>query len=726
MGNYMPVVKRFIFVSCLITGCAVFGVLICISNSVLAAEYESVPVTLEADTLERDGATGVYTATGNVHIKQQDAELEADTVRYNSDNDKADATGHVFLSDSDGYLFGEQMQVNMESATGVTYNGGGFISAYDFRLSGSEIEKLSEERYRVENGFFTTCEGRVPAWKFGASNVKVTREGFARAKHVRFYLKDLPVFYLPYVVYPVKTKRSSGFLLPMAGYSSDRGAQISLAYYQVLGQNQDATLYLDHFSNMGIGTGMEYRYIFGQDNAGEANLYYVSTYGNSNYDDLSDRYAWRWDHLGSLPGKVGFSADTEYVSERDYFEDFGTVAEEYDKDEVESTVAFSRTWGNLSLTSEFLYTKDLIVGADNDRTLQRLPEVQLDYMRTRIADTPFYAKLESSGTYFWRRKGLTGTRFNIRPSLSATFMPMGAFEIEPEVGYRQRIYSTSADRYTHEEEGYEHAENWDFSTRMATRVSRVFNLADTDLRQVQHSIEPEVTYFYTARKDQGHLPYFDSQDRVEHRNKVEYALVNRLTGKYEDRLGSPTYRELVYFKLSQEYDIWVSRKDREERYSYDRFSDIEGELILRPFLSWKIDLDSAYNPHKNELEEFNARTTYNAAPERSVSLEYRYNRDISEYVAAKVELDLLKPVYLIYEKRQDIMESERLENVVHLEYRDQCWSLFASYRDRQDDHEVMLGFALTGAGHVARIGGSLGLESDDNDGYRESSVGDIP
>jgi LPS-assembly protein len=689
-----------------------------------AADYAGVPVSLEADTLERDAATGVYTATGNVHIRQQDTELEADTVRYDSRTERAEASGHVFLKDPDGYLYGEQMQVEMENATGIAYNGGGFISAYDFRLSGREIEKLSDERYRVKDGFFTTCAGRVPAWKFGARSVSVTPEGFARAKHVKFYLKDLPVLYLPYIVYPVRTKRSSGFLLPMGGYSSDRGMQLSLAYYQVLGQNQDATVYVDHFSKMGLGTGLEYRYIFGRDNAGEANLYYVSAYDNSNQDDFSDRYAWRWDHLGTLPGGVRFSADTEYVSERDYFDDFGTVAEEYNKDEVESTVALNRTWGNLSLTSQFLYTKDLEEDADNDQTLQRLPEIQLNYMRTRIGDTPLYAKFESSGTYFWRREGLTGTRFNIRPSLSAFFMPLGMLELEPEVGYRQRIYSTSADRYTLEEDGYEHAENWDFSTRMATRVSRVFELADSGLTKLQHSIEPEVTYYYTPRKDQDHLPYFDTEDRVEHQNKVEYALVNRLTAKFEDeQSGSPLYRELAYFKLSQEYDIWVSRKEREERYNYDRFSDIDAELILRPFSSWKLDFDSAYNPHENKLEEFNARTTFNAAPERSISLEYRYNRDTSEYMAARVELDLLDPVYLVYENRHDIMKSERLENVVHLEYRAQCWSLFLSYRDRLDDHEIMLGFALTGAGHVARIGGSLGLEND-NDGY--SGIGEIP
>ncbi|MDY0211871.1 MAG: LPS assembly protein LptD [Desulfuromonadaceae bacterium] len=695
------------------------------SKQASAADYDdSAPVSLQADTLERDADSGKYTATGNVHIEQKNVELQADSVHFDPAAGDADAAGHVFMSDPDGYMYGEQMQVNMNTATGVVYNGGGFISAYDFRLSGSEIEKLSDERYRIENGFFTTCKGPVPAWKFGARNLKVTQEGFAQAYHVKFYLKDLPILYLPYITYPVRTKRSSGFLLPMAGYSSKRGMQLSLAYYQVLGRNQDATIYLDHFSDMGIGTGLEYRYIFGQDNAGVANLYYVSTYGSSNYDDLSDRYAWRWEHLGTLPGDVRVSVDSEYVSKRDYFEDFGTVAEEYDKDEVQTSAALSKVWDKWALTSRILYTKDLREGADNDYTLQRLPEVQLNYMRTRIADTFLYAKFDSEGTYFWRRKGLTGTRVNIRPSLAAFFMPLGIFELEPEIGYRQRAYKTSADKYTNEEEGSEHAENWDFSTRIGTRVSRVFELADTGLTKVQHSIEPEIIYSYTPRKNQDHLPYFDSDDRVEHENKVEYALVNRLTGKFENNLGNPTYRELVYLKLSQEYDIWVSRRDREERYGYDRFSSIKGELILRPLSSWSIDMSSTYNPHQNELERFNARTTYTAAPERNLALEYRYNQDVTEYAAARVELDLFKPVYLIYEKRLDLLESERLENVVHLEYREQCWSFFVSYRNTLDSHEVMLSFALTGAGRVAKIGGSLGIGDDDNNDDR--GIGSIP
>src|SRR5690554_4710502 len=107
MGKYMPVVKQFFCVNSMLIGCAVLGVLLSTWGLVYAQDYESAPVSLEADSLERDAVTGVYTATGNVHIVQKGVELEADSVRYDAANDKADAIGHVFLQDSDGYMYGE-------------------------------------------------------------------------------------------------------------------------------------------------------------------------------------------------------------------------------------------------------------------------------------------------------------------------------------------------------------------------------------------------------------------------------------------------------------------------------------------------------------------------------------------------------------------------------------------------------------------------------------------
>nr|WP_320048420.1 LPS assembly protein LptD [uncultured Desulfuromonas sp.] len=664
------------------------------------------PVSLQADALDYDKATSTYTAVGKVDLQQGTTQLFADEVRYNTQTGDAEATGHVDLRDVDGTLQGDLMQINLRTSVGTAQQARGFISSYNFHLAGDEISKLGDQRYRIRNGFFTTCDGDVPAWKFGAREVNVTVGGYAKAKHVTFYLYDIPVLYTPYLAYPVKVERESGFLMPGYGYSRERGMQVSLAYYQVLARNMDATLFVDYFSDMGIGTGLEYRYIFGDDNEGKANLYYISGYGQSTYADLDDRFAYRWEHLGTLPGEFRFSVDVEYVSDRAYFEDFGTVAEEYDKDEVESTVALSRQWGSWNMTAELLYTKDLRLYADNDETLQRLPEIQLDYSRTRIGQTPFYAKLDSTSTYFWRREGLKGERLDVRPALSAIFQPGLVAEIEPEIGYRERLYWTSS-----EGPGFEHAENVDFSTRISTRVSRIFTLgSDSGLTKLKHSIEPEVTYYYTPNKKQDDLPYFDGADRIEQANKVEYALLNRLVGRFDSENGSPTYLELLYFRLSQTYDIWLSRGDREEKEDEDRFSDIRTELIVRPSQRWMFDVDSFYDPHRNRLSKFTAEFGAHYSDDHRYTASYRYKEDDSEYLATTLAVDWFDPLFVTYEYRHDLVEDQRLENMVSLEYRAQCWSVFVSYRDRLEDREVMVSFVLTGIGSVGHAGASLGNE----------------
>ncbi|MCD6525819.1 MAG: LPS-assembly protein LptD [Desulfuromonas sp.] len=682
--------------------------LVCLSTTSWASalEQSDQPVSLQADVLDYDQPTATYTAEGQVDLQQGTTQLFADKVRYNTLTGDAEAAGHVELHDVDGQLCGEQMQVNIKTGVGVAERAHGFVAAYNFHLSGDEISKLGESSYRIRNGFFTTCDGEPPAWKFGARDLNVTIGGYAKAKHVKFYLHDVPVLYLPYLAYPVKPDRESGFLLPGFGVSRERGTQISLAYYQVLARNMDATLFVDYFSDMGIGTGLEYRYIFGDDNEGIANLYYISTHGDSSYPDLDDRFAYRWDHLGTSPGNVRFSADVEYVSDRDYFEDFGDVAEEYDKDEVESTIALSKQWGNLNLTGELLYTKDLDLGADNDKTLQRLPEIQLDYSRTRLGDSPFYVKFDSTSTYFWRREGLKGERIDLRPAVSAIFQPGMMLEVEPEFGFRERLYWTSD-----EGPGFEHAENYDFSTRFSTRFARVFNLANkTGLTKLKHSIEPEVTYLYTPNNKQADLPYFDSADRVDNANEVEYALINRLVGRFDQETGAADYRELVYFKLSQTHDFWLSRRDREEKKQQDRFSDIRAELIVRPTARWFVDLDSEYDPHRNELTKFTAESGARYSDDKGFSASYRYQEDDSEYLATTINLDWIRPLYVTYEYRYDLVETHRLENVVELEYRAQCWSVFLSYRDRLEDNEIMLTFSLGGLGAIGHVGSSLSSE----------------
>jgi LPS-assembly protein len=671
------------------------------------------PVALQADELSYDEQQQLYRAKGAVELRQGSLQLNADAVRYHVPTSTAEAQGQVRLTDPAGYLHGEQMQLNLAQETGSVTAARGFFSAYNVHLWGDVIEKQGPQRYHVRQGAFTTCNGEVPDWKFAAREIDVTVGGMAQARHVRFYLHDVPVFYLPYLAYPVKTERESGFLLPLAGYSDNRGLQLSLAYYQVLADNQDLTLFVDHFSKMGLGTGAEYRYLFGEDNRGTLNLYYISSYGGAAYNDLSDRFAGRWQHWGLLPGHLRLTADAEYVSEIDYFDDFGSVADEYDKEEVESTLALNRAWGDFNLTGLVQYTKDLEPLADNDRMLQKLPELHLNYLHSRLGTTALYGGFDGVATQFWRREGSRGSRLEARPHLTGFFLAGGALEVEPRLAYRQRLYFSSA----HEDagwaaagidDGFDQAGNWEFSTRVATRLDRVFQLADSGLTRLKHSIEPEVTYGYVPNRKQSDLPWFDPADRIDHANRLSYALVNRLVGKFVTAGQQPLYRELVYLRLAQDYDLWLDRHERSQRYDQERFSPILTELILRPTAFWYVDIDADYDPAGKAFEYFNAETGLEQSFDRRLALSYRYDRDDAEYLATRLQADLLKPLYVTYEQRFDCRQRQRLENVVYLEYRSQCWSLFVGYRDRQDDQEILVRFALGGVSQLNRSGSRLG------------------
>ncbi len=173
-------------------------------------------------------------------------------------------------------------------------------------------------------------------------------------------------------------------------------------------------------------------------------------------------------------------------------------------------------------------------------------------------------------------------------------------------------------------------------------------------------------------------------------------------------------QEFLYLRLSQSYDIRQSRSNREDRSNQDPFSDIRGELIFSPTQATFLDLDAKYDPHGGSLRAFNARSGLKDKAGNALSFDYSYDRNINEYVAGEVDLAWLAPVYLGYEHRYEFSGPTTLEKVFDIEYRAQCWSVFLTLRDRLEDQEYMLTFALSGIGNVLQMGGGLGSGGSEN------------
>lgn len=649
-------------------------------------------VSLAADYLAYNSEDESYEAKGDVILRQADVELKSETLLWQSVTQDAAAKGSVSLRDAGTEISGQSMQYNLATGQGQISDGRIFVRDGNFRLIGEQIEKHSQSEYFVKEGNFTTCDGDIPDWKFSASDVEVTLGGYAKAKNVWFHVKDVPVLYTPYMSFPVRTERESGFLMPSFGYSNNKGTRASVAWYQVIDRHMDATIYLDYYSDIGLGKGLEYRYALANQNDGRAFYQHVT-----GFSDIPDLYYLEWGHRGKMPGDWQLTADIEYVNDKIFFEEFGEVAEDYNRDKTVSRLMLRRNWQKLNLVGSARYTKDL--EDDDFDPLQRLPELGLGLARYRLGDSPFYAGMESYVTRFWRDDGEDGERLYLRPSIAAVFKPGNWLEIAPELALYERIYNAESED---DEDSLP-----EFSLAVATRLVRDFEVNRWGVERLQHSIEPKAVYTYVPDEPQDDLPLFDLYDRIERQNDITYALVNRLIARSRSADGSRSYRELLNLRLSQSYDIDEERNNRSG--DSQPFSDVRAELAMKPTTNISMDLDGEIPVYGNlRFRTLSVGASVRDDSGNSVKVDYTY-KDIdasglaTDYVSAQLTTSILKPVHVRLEERYDFRKDRELEKVVGLEYRGKCWSVFLTYRNRyrefeKDDTEVMFSFVLSGLG----------------------------
>lgn len=669
------------------------------SAGVVATEETQSPISLVADYLAYDSNDDSYEARGDVILRQDDIELSSQELLWQAATQDAAAQGAVQLHDADTEVSAASMQYNLATGQGQLREGQIFVREGNFHLAGEQIEKRGQAEYFVRQGSFTTCDGEIPDWKFSASEVDVTLGGYARAKHVLFHVRDVPVLYVPYLMFPVKTERESGLLTPSFGHSNNKGAKASLAWYQVIDRSMDATVYLDYLSEIGLGKGLEYRYALTGRNEGQALYYHVD-----GLKENPDVYYLEWQHRGRLPGGWRLAADVEYADDRFFFEEFGEVAEDYNRDKTVSTLTLQHNWQKLNLVGHARYIQDL--ATDNDTTLQRLPELSLGLARYRLGDSPFYAGLESYATRFSRDEGEDGERLFLKPSLSAVFTPGSWLEIVPQVALYERLYDVD----DKDDEMFVP----EFSLGLTTRMVKSFTVDRWGIDRLQHSVEPKVVYTYTPHDSQDDLPLFDLHDRVERlqRNALTFALVNRLTARSTAADGSRAYREIFNLRLSQSYDIDEARNNRSGQ---DRpFGDVRAEMVVRPTRNLALDVDSRIPVHGDtRLHTLSGGVSARDGGGNAANFSYTYKDEefagtATDYLGLQLDTSLLKPVYVRFEERYDFSASRELEKVLGLEYRAKCWSLFLSYRNRYredgDDHEFMVSFVLAGLGQNQGFG----------------------
>ena len=367
---------------------------------------------------------------------------------------------------------------------------------------------------RLHTVTYSGCNCEKPSWYIKATTVDVDfdeNEGVAR--NGVLYFADVPILASPYMTFPVKKERKSGFLVPTYGTTSQGGLDISIPYYFNLAPNYDLTLQPRYFSKRGTQLGGEFRYM-----GWAYNGTLVGTYLPNDQIRDRDRWMFRWTHQQVLGN--GFYTDWDYakVSDNNYFRDISQLG----LNQASTTYLPQR--GRVGWSSNYWST---YVQVYKYQTLQdpdaplippydKVPELYLrgarydwggfdvDWTSTAVR---FRQPLVSSVRY-----GPDGDRLQSYPTISYPIVRPGWF-IVPKAGVNFTQYQTNW--YRTDWPGMPGSSNSRAARRARCRSSvdagLVFDRETTLFGKSSiQTLEPRLYYLRVPYRDQSRLPVFDT------------------------------------------------------------------------------------------------------------------------------------------------------------------------------------------------------------------------
>jgi len=667
--------------------------IIAVTVSGASAEDQAKPVpdevVLKADRLSHEQDEDVIQAEGSVEVVWGGTRLYSAIATYYRGEGLVSAGGGIKLLKDDDILTGESARLKLVSRTGLIEKGHIFVRKNNLHLRGAEIEKTGDQDYRLQQGSITTCDGDRPGWKFVVDDLNVTIDDFATGRNAFFYLGETPVFWLPYMLFPIKTERQSGFFFPKFGNSEKKGIFLDIPYYWAISSSSDATFDLDLQSKRGVGMGLEHRYLSLNGGNGLTRAYLI-------YDSLQNRF--RGD-LG-LKQQANFAADTYWRADvnlaldNDFYRDYGVVSGEYNKQYLETIVFLSHKRADLLVSAGVDYLNNLDA-PNNKATLQTLPFLTFMGTGARVGATPLYYSYDVSAVHLERDEGSRGERLGFSPRLTIGQELVAGVSGRFWAGYNQRLYHATDAGSVDGWHGHGVAEG---GGAVQAEFGRTFDTAGGDLVKLRHLLIPELGYEFREKRSTAEIPFFDYDDRPVAGQLLTLSLHNVLTGK-SVKGNTVDYRDLLRVTISQGYQLSGDRRDLLVLVDDGRpFTDTRLKAELFPDPRLRLQTDLRISPYSGSLTNAALGVEGVGATGSRLGLSWHRAQNELDYLEGSFTLKELKPFTFSALGRYALDKPGFLEKMYSAEYGHQCWSLNVTYRERPDNKELTFNFALTGLG----------------------------
>jgi LPS-assembly protein len=618
---------------------------------------------VKADSYEQVAKGRWEARGGTVDLRVSDMRLQADkadvfeetqpdgTVKH-----RIVAEGNVVFIRGEERLSGDRLEMD-DAGHGFLENAVGFVEPGVF-VEGRRLERVGDRTYKVEGGRFTSCAQPNPRWRFTSSSARIKVDDKVVAKNALFKVKGVPVFYAPYIYYPIrKDDRSTGLLFPHFGYSSSRGYEVGTAFFWAMGRSVDQTFYADSYSRIGYGFGHEVRYAAESPSRGTFRTYLFHATEKDLVTDpetgeilsgrpASTEYDLDWNALQMLRGKVRATVNVRKYSDllfQQRFQDNFNLA----SNRTEHWSGALERDLKLAVLSAYADTTNTYFGTDYARVNGRQPGLSLRRFPRQIGWGKVVFGLEATAErirYGDQEHVDIWSRYDFAPTVSRP-LSLSFLDFNPSVGYRYTHYGTS---YGLDEEGNTAVvgpplDRSFFEAQLEMRgptFSRVFDTPGFGYSErFKHTIGPEVSWMYRTRvEDFNSIPKFDGDDYYLGTNQIAYGLVQRFYAKRRGPTGRALPYEFFNWRLMQTYYVQIAdgQNNFDPNYSSSAFgpgfkpehlSPLMSRMRLKPTPGVSFDFNVEYDVNFKQVRRTSvsgnvgtSRLTLNGGWSRSVRL----------------------------------------------------------------------------------------------------------
>lgn len=707
-----------------------------------------------------------YLLLQRVEIDCNDIQLFADQVEIFSEADRLHASGNVLFVSNDNRISAETLDFNTRTKTGTFHVASGIASIANRGIDrsffgtqepaayfwGLTVEKLGPRTYRVTHGGFTTCVQPTPRWEIISDSAVVTLDEHAVLKNSILKVKDVPLFYLPIMYYPInKEDRATGFLMPQYGTSTIRGTTLSEAFFWAMNRSRDATFYGDYFSKTGYGYGGEYEYVQAPGSQGkvdvqiirEHNSSYTQTNGTVTNIPADSSYSITGGMAQKLPLSLHLSGNANYfsslVSQQRYQQNI------YQATNTTRTysVGLTGNWGanGLSVATD---RSEVFTDPLDSTVVGSQPRVDFNRAEKEIGSLPVYFGTTSELATLIRTDKAAGatidqglTRFDLFPSVRIPFTKLSFLTFNSTVGFRDTYWTQSLDDNHLQVPVGINRHYLTFSTSITGPVfSRIFSTPNRRYAQKwKHVVEPVFTIQRTtAIPNASHIVQLEAPDFVVGSvTSVQYGVNNRLYAKRESA------REIVTVSVSQSYytDANAALVDQAYQSSFTRglppthFSPVAIQVHVTPTALIDGTFRTEYDTQVHALRTIAANGTVSKGwvQASAVWSENRYIPELPGFNILAAATQSIGATTTIrrsgnglggtyafnYDLRNQYMVNQRLTAY----YNTQCCGVGVEYQAVNflnnvatigvpQDHRFNISFTLAGIGTFSNLLGSFG------------------